>query len=620
MSKQLREDLQTPHSRGRRNWFPLMVLALGGAALLLFASTEWIHARFQVGAEQVLALNKIQTKISISHLWVEEYVTGDTVDLDEIRGNLAESEVLLHGIETQMLESQQLLNTSELVTAGKSVAGALSELTHFAVVTQQRIEGVDAAEEVGIGSTIDTQFDAIFAAILANLITLESIYQTAFDRTEARARVLVRAIVIAWLLIVAVAVGGLWHRERRRAEAVYALIDSESRLLQSQKMDAVGRLAGGIAHDINNHLAAMTMQCEVVKLRASPGDPIIERMDAITAIGAKSAALIRRLLAFSRRQPVQPQVFSLKRIVVGMEKMLARLIGDDIRLRVLCGDDIWNVMMDPSQLEQVLLNLVINARDAMPAGGEISVFVENRSIKEIPGGQNSNSPGDYVVLTVSDQGSGIPTDVVDKVFEPYFTTKDISTSSGLGLAIVHGIVTQNRGYISLNSKEGCGTTFEILLPRSEYAEPEKATRPALGAPQAIESTRILVAEDNAELRLATCEILGELGYKVWSASDGEQALQIFDTIDTPFNLVITDVVMPAINGKKLADQMRARQPELSIIFVSGYTDDVILRHGVEAGDVDFLTKPFTATDLAKTVQAVLSRAGNSQRHRTVISF
>ncbi len=579
--------------------------------MALFASTEWIHSRSLIGEERVLTLNRIQTKIAISHLWVEEYVTGDVVDLDEIQDNLDSSTALLTSIGKQAKQSQRLLNQSEHVIVQETLAQAMASVMQFTRISKRRIAGIDNAEDVGIGSSIDEKFDAVFATTLSSLRSLEHVYQSALERNESRSQLMVRAIVIAWLLIVTLAVGGLWHRARREEAAERALLESESRLLQSQKMDAVGRLAGGIAHDINNHLAAITMQCEVVKLRAAEGDPIVERMDSITAIGAKSADLIQRLLAFSRRQPVQPEVFRVQRVVFGMQKMLESLIGEDIQLQVDCNDGVWSVQMDPSQLEQILLNLIINARDAMPAGGRINVTVENLRVEQMDDGQNAIPPGDYISLTVSDQGSGIPVDIADKIFEPYFTTKDQSTSSGLGLATVHGIVTQNRGHIRLDSAEGQGATFQIYLVRSGYAETEEVVQSANEMVQAAESIGILLVEDNQELCAATQEILHEFGYIVIVAADGEEALTLFDNNSDAINLVITDIVMPGIGGKELADRLRKRQPSLPILFVSGYNDDVMLRHGVEAGGVDFLAKPFTATDLANTVQNVLNRPGKT---------
>ncbi|MCH9697337.1 MAG: response regulator [Gammaproteobacteria bacterium] len=612
MSVQPNPDLHTPVSSVHRNWFPIIVLVLGAAALLMFITTEWIRGRFVLGVEQVRAIDQIQTKVAISHLWVEEFVTSDIVDLNEIRQNLEQSKELLNSIERQAPTSRWLLDLGEQASVGDTVARAKLEFAQFADISKQRLDGFERNEDVGIGSAIDTQFDSVFAKLLANLRTLGQIYEFALARNESRSRLLVRAIIIAWLLIVGLAVEGLWYRERRYREAEVALHASEARLLQAQKMDAVGRLAGGIAHDINNHLAAITMQCELIKLRASEEDPIIERMDVIANIGAKSAGLIRRLLAFSRRQPVQPEVINLHRIVTGMQNMVARLIGEDICLQVYCCDGLWNVLMDPVQLEQILLNLILNARDAMPAGGEIKVSIDNRSVNDLSDSQTKTRLGDYVVLRITDQGTGISAAVVDKIYEPFFTTKDATSGRGLGLATVYGIVEQNRGYIELYTEEGIGTTFEILLPRSEHAETTATRQPVTRAQQGIDSCRILLIEDNEELRESTCEILKQMGYMVSSANNGDNALVIFDKIGTAINLVITDVVMPGIGGKELANRLHDRRPELPIIFVSGYTDDVILQHGLEAGEVNFLPKPFTANSLVKMVESVLARTKRSR--------
>jgi signal transduction histidine kinase/FixJ family two-component response regulator len=549
-------------------------------------------------------------------LWIEEFVTGDDVDLEKVHNNIADSVTMLDAIGIQADKTGWLLDLDEKTQVSQSVTIAKSELTKFKVISQQRLRGFEYGEDVGIGSSVDAQFDAVYGNLLSALNDLGQVYDLALKRNRLQSQQLDRAITTIWVLLVALAVGGLWHWENRRQGVETALHESEALLLQTQKMDAVGRLAGGIAHDINNHLAAMTMQCEVVKLRAPAGDPVIERMDAITAIGARSADLIRRLLAFSRRQPVKPEITSLPQIVADMQKMLTRLIGEDINLVVENRDDVWNVLIDPSQFEQIILNLVINARDAMPNGGQILVTMENCNFTAKANDYQDKPRGDYIAVTVADQGTGIPADIIDKIFEPFFTTKDVSGSSGLGLATVHGIVQQNHGYIDLSStKNQVGAAFRILLPRVDEVPKSVAEKTQVNFARASCTANIMIIEDNEELCEGIQEILTQLGYTVSAISDSSKAMALFKQLESKLQLVITDVVMPGVGGKSLADEMQQRRPELPILFVSGYTDDVVLRHGVGAGEVNFLAKPFTAPVLAKTVETIPAKS-NKSAHKT----
>jgi len=592
----------------QKHWFPLIVLLVGIGALLMFSTTEWVRARFIDGVAQVRAIDQIQTKIAISHLWVEEHVTDDFVDLNEISKNIDDSKIMLAYLDMQLKTSNWLLDDAEQAAAITLVTTASSALTAFHNLSERRIEGYRNNQDVGIGSAIDAQFDAVFSQLLVALRQLNDLYDVALTRNDQQTRLLVGAITLSWLMFIGLTVIGLWQRERRRRDIESALQESESRLQQSQKLDSIGRLAGGIAHDINNHLAAITLQCEIVKLKAVADDPINERMDAIINIGGKSADLIRRLLAFSRKQPIQPEIVDVENLVTDTRTMLTRLIGDDIQLQTHCQEDLWNVLIDPSQLEQIFLNLVINARDAMPGGGVIDISIENNFTATSINKPSTTLPqGHYVVIRVSDQGTGIPPSISDKIYEPFFTTKQLNQSSGLGLATVHGIVKQNNGFIEFETQRDKGTTFTITLPRTTISLDSKPPAVPSHVQPADIAKNILLIEDNPELRDGTKEILTALGYSIRTASDGKQGLKLFDIHHAELSLIITDVVMPKIGGKEVAEAVWKRSPELPIIFMSGYADDVVLKHGVEAGDVDFLPKPFTAASLATTVQEVLSR-------------
>ena len=389
---------------------------------------------------------------------------------------------------------------------------------------------------------------------------------------------------------------------RRQTEK--ALRQREAELRQAQKMEAVGRLAGGIAHDVNNYLGAIRGYCEVAVLKSETGAALAARMAAAVETADKVSALIRQLLAFSRRQPVQPEVVDLNRVVTDLEPLMRRLLGEDITLTTRLETDLWSIEIDPSQLEQTLVNLLVNARDAMPKGGAIAV--ESGNVELDSGeleGQPAASVGRYVRLTVADTGCGIPDEDREKIFDPFFTTKAESGSSGLGLATVYAIVEQNGGFITVDSRQDEGTRFEIYLPASDaVAAPQRKIRaePARRAGPA----RILLVEDNEDMRSSTLALLEALGHDVRTAADGEEALQVLDGGEE-FDLLITDVIMPGLSGKALYDRVVRRQGEIRCLFISGYTDNVMLRHGLSQDRVHFLQKPFSFDELSRMIVEVL---------------
>ncbi|MEE8311665.1 MAG: ATP-binding protein [Candidatus Binatia bacterium] len=592
-------------------WIPVVLLTLGIGSIVMLLASNWVRERLmEEDVYLVRAVEQIQTNTAVAHLWVEELVTGDDVDSAVIRGHLEEAKRLIDEIvAADSVGGPALFDRSTFDAAVRQHAvQARAHIAAFAEISERRVSGYAASDPVGIGSQMDVRFDAVFYDLFDELDTLEDLLETRLAHSAARARTLFRFIMVAWSLIVALAAAAIFNRERSRREAERALRASEAQLLQAQKMEAVGRLAGGIAHDINNHLAAITAQCELVKMGAAADDPIGEKMDAVIQTAGKSAALIRRLLAFSRREPVVPQTINVNEIFDGIGPMLDRLIGEDIRLSTQRENELWNVSMDPSQLEQVLLNLVVNSRDAMPRGGQLAVSTRNC---EISGGRSRLDErieaGDYVCVSVTDSGTGIPEDIRDKIFEPFFSTKDRSQGTGLGLATIHGIIKQNHGHIEVDSTVGRGTTFRIYLPRSTGKVTAIRHTEKAAAKHAEGPTHILLVEDNEELRVSTCEILETLGYTVSTASCAEAALELFESEGGGIDLVITDVIMPDMDGKQMADILLAARPDLRIVFMSGYTDDIILDRGVTRGEVDFVPKPFSAAQLTAKLQEVLAR-------------
>lgn len=379
----------------------------------------------------------------------------------------------------------------------------------------------------------------------------------------------------------------------------------QSQLAVAQKVEAVGRLAGGIAHDFNNLLTAILAPAELL-IETLAHDPesvrdVIEIRDA----ARRAADLTRQLLAFSRRQVLQPRPLNLNDVVTGMTAMLRRLISEDIDLHTSCASELGTVRADPSQLEQVLVNLVVNARDAMPDGGRLTIETANAELDHAyASNQLLATPGSYVMLAVHDTGAGMSAETKARLWEPFFTTKPKGKGTGLGLSTAYGIVKQSGGYIWVQSEPGQGATFKIFLPRVEAAADAMATAPVDTPPRGTE--RLLVVEDDDMVRRVTQRTLTANGYDALVASSGGEALLLAETNSYQFDMLVTDVIMPGMSGGELAARMRTIRPDLKVLFVSGYTDDVVVRHGVLEGDVEFLQKPFTADSLLRKVRDVLT--------------
>jgi signal transduction histidine kinase/CheY-like chemotaxis protein len=396
-------------------------------------------------------------------------------------------------------------------------------------------------------------------------------------------------------------------RERERVLGEIERKQLEQRFYQAQKMDAVGRLAGGIAHDFNNMLTAILGYCEL--LLDDPAISDSQRGDVleIQKAGKTAAQLTRQLLAVSRREVVEPSVLDMNAIVSAMDRMLHRLVGEHIDMAATLAPDLHLVKADRGQIEQVILNLTVNARDAMPDGGCISIETANVHLPEGVVSTHLSAPaGDYVMLTVKDTGSGITPDVVEHLFEPFFTTKDRGKGTGLGLATVYGIVKQGNGGILVETTIGKGTTFRIYFRQSD----ERVAAVAQTAAPVVEPSRngnatILVVEDDAGIRELSTKILSRSGYTVLVAASGEEARQICQHHDGIIHVLLSDVVMPGMNGPMVAETLTRMRPSLKVVFMSGYTDDIIVRHGGVQNDVPFLQKPFSPERLANTILEVL---------------
>ena len=375
--------------------------------------------------------------------------------------------------------------------------------------------------------------------------------------------------------------------ERKRAEQ--ALRRSEEQLRQAQKMEAVGRLAGGIAHDFNNLLTVITSYGDLLLEDLAPGDSRRDDVDQIRKAAEGAAALTRQLLAFSRQQVLEPKVVDLRAILAGTEKLLRRLIGADVHLAMPLAPDLGAVKADPGQLEQIIINLAVNARDAMPRGGRLTIEAANMVVEA--------RPGRYVMLAVSDTGIGMDEQTKARVFEPFFTTKETGKGTGLGLATVYGIVKQAGGFITVDSEPGRGTTFKVYLPRVDEPVAPAIARPAPAEPRRGTET-VLVAEDAPSVRLVTRQVLERYGYTVLEAPTGDIALRLAAKHHGPIHLLLTDVVMPGLSGRQLAGQLSLLRSEMKVLYVSGYADTV------EPGAA-YLQKPFAPEALARRVRDVL---------------
>ncbi len=382
----------------------------------------------------------------------------------------------------------------------------------------------------------------------------------------------------------------------------------EIQFLQAQKMEAVGRLAGGVAHDFNNLLTSILGYSDLMMMRLRSGDPLIGDVKEIIKAAKRATGLTRQLLAFSRKQIMQPKVLNLNGIISDMKKMLKRLIGEDITLETLLSPNLRQVLVDPGQIDQVIMNLVINARDAMPQGGTLTIETANTRIDEVQVRQYLGAkPGAYVLLSVKDSGSGISDEIQSHIFEPFFTTKELGQGTGLGLSTVYGIVKQSNGYIWVDSRPGQGTVFKIFLPQQE-GEAESDLKPERGKASLRGEETILLAEDNESVRGLTRSVLEHFGYRVLETEDGEEAGRMSKGYEGPIHLLLTDVVMPGISGRVLAEQLQTSRPGIKILFMSGYSEEAVLLKGMQNLGAHFLQKPFTPEELGLRVREILDSA------------
>jgi signal transduction histidine kinase len=380
----------------------------------------------------------------------------------------------------------------------------------------------------------------------------------------------------------------------------------EDQLMQAQKLEAIGSLASGVAHDFNNLLTTILGYGELSLMKLSKDDPQREQVEAIYEAGKKASTLTRQLLAFSRKQMLEMRVINLNSLLENLTKMLNRMIGDDIEMIMMLDPSVGNIMADPGQVEQIVMNIVINARDAMPDGGTITIETQEVELDEDYCKTHAEvTPGTFIVLCITDTGKGMTPEVMEKIFDPFFTTKKKGAGTGLGLSTVYGIVKQHKGHIYVYSELGSGTIFKIYFRKIKKVAEESSTKKIPAMESGTET--ILVVDDEASIRKLVRDTLEPLGYKILEAANGEEALAYYRDNHDTIDLLLTDVVMPKMTGKKLAELLLQEYPGLKILYMSGYTDNVITHKGILDRGIHFLNKPLVPSILTKKIREVLGK-------------
>ncbi len=606
-------------------WVPFSVLAIGLASVVLLIATDALRQRSALnGARQLQAMGEIQAAVAISHFWLEEYVSGDDVDVSEIARQVARGRTLVDALlgAAPGVEYRQLVLPAGL---HNPAAGLRDSLTEFAAIAAERQQGYERSLPVGIGSPLDVEYDRVFARVLSQARRLATALDQDLVRRQGRSRRVLLSVVSAWSAVIVFAAAALWGRERHRHRVEVDERHSREQLLQAERLEMVGRVAGGLAHDINNYLAAIRGHCELVRMKRPQGDRIGRKMGSAIRTINKASALLDRLLAFSRQRSLEVGVINLNRIVEGLEPVIRPSLGENVHVTTRLAADLWNVEADAAQVEQILTNLLVNARDAMPGGGDIVIATANRPGRERPGRDRqgrAKAAQENVLLLVSDTGSGIPQEALDKIFEPFWTTKAQGVGGGLGLATVYAIVRQSGGEVTVRSEQGLGTTFEITLPRCH--KPESLYARSLSSVANVGGDeRILLVGDHEEFREATKALLETLGYDVTAVADAEAATVAFGATGESFDLLLCDAATPASDGRdggglELVEGLRRRRP-MPTILITEHDDDPAAMGAAGAGDLAVVKKQISATRLARKIRQLLSSSAVHVAPATVSS-
>ncbi len=587
-----------------RRWIPGFVLAFGFASVILLLASDRIRQRSAIeDAHSLLACERIRVDLAISHLWLEEHVSGDIVEVAEIEARLDNAIDHLDqmaGATVRESDPASVFTSPPLHDAElrRRAASLRPRVENFRTLSTERLQGFAQDLQVGIGSPLDLEYDKVFTDLLAATKQLELDLLAHHRQHRSQAQRLFFTIVLVWSLFVALAALGLWVRQRRQKKTELDLQASQAQLTHSQRMDAAGRLAGGLAHDLSNYLAAIRGHCELTRLKAPAGPRLAEKMDEVIHTVDRASDLVDRLLAFGRRQPMHPTAVAVEPLLNDVAAMLAPSMGDKVHLRVHSAPDPWSIHVDRTGLEQALVNLLVNARDAMPDGGTVQIKARNR--------RGNEHRRDEVEISVGDHGDGIAAENLEQIFDPFWTTKRSSGGSGLGLSVVYSFVEQSGGRLSVDSIVGRGTTFSLFFPRHPSSSaPGDGASPAAPEPPPVAPSRepppeiphpavddsawsnddslqelaegdleghecLLLVDDNEVLRRSTQEVLEALGYDVLAAANGEQALALDRR--RQIDLFILDLVLPDMHGGQLLRELRRQGEgrEVPTILISGH--------------------------------------------------
>lgn len=598
-------------------WIPAFVLAFGLASVILLVASDRIRQRSTTeDAYSLLDCEQIRVDLAISHLWLEEHVSGDAVEVQEIVRRLDDAIGHLDQMAgTVVLEpavAADLISPPLHDAALRRRAATLRpEVDNFRTLSIERIQGFARQLPVGIGSPLEGEYDRAFGELMSAMEWLEADLREHHRQHRQQAHRLFLTIVVLWSLLVGLAALGLWARQGRQKKAELDLEESRAQLTHSQRMDAAGRLAGGLAHDLSNYLAAIRGHCELTRLKAPAGPQLAHRMDEVIHTVDRASDLVDRLLAFGRRQPMHPTAVDVDRLLNDVAEMLAPSMGDRVRLDVSPRSHPWTIQVDRIGLEQSLVNLLVNARDAMPEGGRVQLG--SRRLR------GSEAPSEEVEISVSDDGMGIAPQDLDKIFDPFWTSKRSAGGSGLGLSVVYSFVEQSGGRLNVESTVGQGTTFRLLFPRgadgaagledptqvssatdkgspSEPDGPLETDDPLLeeGLEELLDGDlegheTLLLVDDNDALRRATEEVLEALGYRVLGAADGATALTLARQQEV--DLYILDLVLPDMDGRQLLEDLRAQRHGSGPGSGTGGTVPTILISGHHPQDLDLTASP-----------------------------
>ena len=614
-----------------RNFGRLLGPALVAAAVTLGALTLWAAKSYEARLDAVNHTLDVQRRITsvLSVLQDAEtgqrgyLLTGDAKYLDPFEGARRRLTVEINALARDVADNAPQRDAA--LALEPLINAKFQELDH--TVDLRRTGDVEAAMAI-VRSDAGRQTMDQLRSRIADMGRAEGQLLTRRAEEGKTYSYLASALLLGLTLVIIAGLAlGLWRARRMTvvlrqarddaeaaretmAEEVRAREKVEGQMRQMQKIDAIGQLTGGIAHDFNNMLAIVIGNLELARRRIDDRPKVLQAIEHALAGATRGATLTKRLLAFSRQQALEPQILDLNKLVGGMSELLTRTIGENISIETVQGGGLWKTFVDPGEIESAILNLAINARDAMPDGGRLTIETSNAHLDDYYAQMNPDAKaGQYVLVCVSDTGTGMPPEVIAKAFDPFFTTKAVGKGTGLGLSQIHGFIKQSGGHVRIYSEPGAGTTVKMYLPRRKGEETQAAlsrTAADTAAPEGSPDQLILVVEDEEGVRRMSVETLRSLGYTVRHAPDGATALRLLEELGE-VSLLLTDIVMPGMTGKELATAAMEKWPELPVLYTTGYTRNAVVHGGIVDPGVAFLSKPFTIEQLASKVSETIPR-------------